>query len=134
MPGISIDFTAPKKSAFSSDPKGKYKGDSQATCSYNQLTTNLGVPTISLGSSLVALVVKEPACQCGRCKRCRFNSWVKKIPWRRAQQPTPVILPGKSHGQRSLTGYSSWGCKGVGHNLVTKQQQELRVGIYANKF
>ena len=32
------------------------------------------------------------------------------------------ILAGKSHGQRSLVGYSPWGCKGVGHDLVTKQQ------------
>ena len=35
----------------------------------------------------------------------------KKIPWRRKWQPTPVFLPGKSHGQRSLTGYSPWGLK-----------------------
>ena len=39
------------------------------------------------------------------CRR-RFNPWVGKIPWRREQQPTPVFLPGKSHGQRSLVGYS----------------------------
>ena len=38
-------------------------------------------------------------------------------------QPTPVFLLGELHGQRSLTGYSLWDCKGVGHNLVTKQQQ-----------
>ena len=44
---------------------------------------------------------KEPACQC-RCKRCEFHSWVRKIPYRRAWQPTPVFLPGESHGQRSL--------------------------------
>ena len=37
-----------------------------------------------------------------RCKRCRFDPWVGKIPWRRKWQPTPVFLPGKSHGQRSL--------------------------------
>ena len=48
----------------------------------------------------------EPACQCRRCKRCRFHPWVGKIPWRRAWQPTPVFLPGESHGQRSLVGYS----------------------------
>ena len=34
-----------------------------------------------------------------------------KIPWRRAWQPTPVFLPGESHGQRSLVGYSPWGRK-----------------------
>ena len=37
--------------------------------------------------------------------------WVRKIPWRRKWQFTPVLLPGKSHGQRSLVGYSPWGCK-----------------------
>ena len=40
-----------------------------------------------------------------------FNPWVGKIPWRRKWQPTPVPLPGKSHGQRSLVGYSPWGHK-----------------------
>ena len=46
---------------------------------------------------------KESACQ---CRRQRFDPWVRKIPWRRTWQPTPVFLPGKSHGQRSLAGYS----------------------------
>ena len=46
-----------------------------------------------------------------RHRRCRFDPWVGKIPWRRAWQPTPVFLPGKLHGQRSLAGYSSWGLK-----------------------
>ena len=45
---------------------------------------------------------KESAC---KCRRPRFNSWVRKIPWRRAWQVTPVFLPGESHGQRSLEGY-----------------------------
>ena len=49
---------------------------------------------------------KEPACQCRRRKRCRFNPWDTKIPRRRARQPTPVFLPRESHGQRSLMGYS----------------------------
>ena len=48
---------------------------------------------------------KEPTCQCRRHRRCRFNPWVENIPWRRKWQPTPVFLPGKSHGQRSLAGY-----------------------------
>ncbi len=39
-------------------------------------------------------------------KRCRFDPWVGKIPWRRKWQPTPVLLPGESHGWRSLVGYS----------------------------
>ena len=43
-----------------------------------------------------------------------FYLWVGKIPWRRKWQPTPVSLPGKSHGQRSLVGCSPWGCKELG--------------------
>jgi len=41
----------------------------------------------------------------------RFDPWAEKIPWRRKWQPTPVLLPGKFHGQRSLVGYSPWGHK-----------------------
>ena len=55
---------------------------------------------------------KEPTCQCRRCKRLRFDPWVGKIPWRRAWQPTPVFLPGESHGQRGLAGYGPLGRKG----------------------
>ena len=40
-----------------------------------------------------------------------FDLWVGKIPWRREWQPTPVLLPRKFHGQRSLAGYSPWGHK-----------------------
>ena len=39
---------------------------------------------------------------CLQCRRPGFNHWVSKIPWRRKRQPTPVCLPGESHGQRSL--------------------------------
>ena len=49
---------------------------------------------------------KELVCQCRRCKRCGFNPWVRKIPWRRAGQLTRVLLHGKFQGQRSLVGYS----------------------------
>ena len=40
-----------------------------------------------------------------------FDPWVGKIPWRRKWQATPVLLPGKSHGRRSLVGYNPWGHK-----------------------
>ena len=46
---------------------------------------------------------------CLQCWRPGFNPWVRKIPWRRKWQPTPVLLPGKPHGQRSLVGYRPWG-------------------------
>ena len=45
------------------------------------------------------------------CRRPGFDPWVGKIPWRRIWQPTPVLLPGESHGGRSLVGYSPWGHK-----------------------
>ena len=48
---------------------------------------------------------------CLQCRRSGFNPWVWKIPWRRKWQPTPVFLPGKSHGRWSLMGYSPWGHK-----------------------
>ena len=54
---------------------------------------------------------KESACLCRRGKRCGFDPRVGKIPWRRTWEPTLVFLPGKSHGQRSLVGYSPQGCK-----------------------
>ena len=52
-----------------------------------------------------------------------------KDPRRRKWQPTPVCMPGKSHGQRRLAGYSPWGHKRVGHNLETKRQQRQNCGL-----
>jgi len=52
------------------------------------------------------------------------DPWVKKIPWTRKWQPTAVFLPGKFHGQRSLAGYSSWGCKDATVRLRTAQHTE----------
>ena len=49
------------------------------------------------------LSATESTCQ---CRRLGFHPWVRKIPWRRKWQPNPVFLPGESHGQRSLVGYS----------------------------
>ena len=59
-------------------------------------------------ASLVAQMVKNPLVICGKPG---FDPWVWKIPWRRAWQPTPVFLPGESHGQRSLAGYGPWSLK-----------------------
>ena len=52
---------------------------------------------------------KESSCQCRRFRRHGFNPWVGKVLWRRKWQPASVFLPEKSHGQRSLTGYSPRG-------------------------
>ena len=67
---------------------------------------------------------KESACQ---CRRPRFDLWDGKTLWRRKWQSASVFLPGKSHGQRNLVGYSPWGCR-VGHNLLTNQQQNKGLG------
>ena len=62
---------------------------------------------------------KVPACQCRRQSLgwlgCRFDPCFGKIPWRRAWQPTPVFLPGESHGQRSL-----------GATVLAKSRTELK--------
>ena len=62
---------------------------------------------------------KELTCQCKRYKRHGFDSWIRKIPWRRAWQPSLVFLPGQSHGQRSLAGCSSWGHNNSDTTAVT---------------
>ena len=55
------------------------------------------------------VVLVEPAHQCRGRKRCGWDPWVGKIRWRRKWHPAPVFLPGRSHGQRSLVGWSPWG-------------------------
>ena len=58
-------------------------------------------------------VGKESASHCGRCRRRECDRWVRKTPWGRAWQPTPVFLPGRPHGQRSLGGYSPRGHRDI---------------------
>ena len=67
-----------------------------------------------------ALVIKNSPANAGRRKRCEFHPWVEKIPWRKKWQPTPVFLPGETHGQRSLVDYSPWGDKELDMTKVTK--------------
>ena len=70
---------------------------------------------------------KEPTCQCRRPKRHRFDSWVRKIPWSWKWQPTPVFLPGKSLGQRSLSGLSPWGCKESDTTMLLSTHEHTRI-------
>ena len=72
--------------------------------------------------SLASLVAQQ-------CRRHGFSLWVGKIPWRRKWQPTPIFLAGKSHGQRSPTGYSPRGHKRVGDDLVAKQQSSSQLSF-----
>ena len=74
-------------------------------------------------------MVKELACH---CRRHGVSPWVRKIPCRRKWQPTPVFLPGKSHRQRNLAGYSPCGHR-VRHYLVTKQQQHCIINLKVAK-
>ena len=114
------------------------------------LTTNL-IPFCVSGKGLCGATMcqdlpggpsdKEPTCQCRKRRRLGLHPWVGKIPWRGAWHPTPVLLPGESHAQRSLAGYGPWGCtesaglKGLAHqvsrtpgwpHLVLGREQPLR--------
>ena len=72
-----------------------------------EMATHSCILAWKLGAYLVAQRLKI----CLECGRPGFDPWVGKIPWRRKLQPTPVLLPGESHGGRSLVGYSPWGRK-----------------------
>ena len=103
----------------------RHSGFSKSRLSYStffQVTTacTIFLPLL-MGWSQVPVLSQQPGlftsdtyfqrstCQCRRRRRPRFNFWVGKILWRRKRQPTPVFLPGKSHGQSSLVGYSPAG-------------------------
>ena len=68
---------------------------------------------------------KEPTWQRRRLKRHGFDYWVKKSPWKRAWRPTPVFLPGESHGQRGLEVYSLEGCKELDMTEVTQHTHSV---------
>ena len=82
---------------------------------------------VQIGASLVAQWLRIHL-QCRSHERCRFSPWVGKIPWRRKRQPTPVFLPGESHGQRSLVGCSPWGRKES--DMALKQLSTHAGGIH----
>ena len=68
---------------------------------------------LKMGFPRGAVVKNPPACQCRSHRRCRFSPWVRKMPWRRKWQFTPVLLPGKFHGQRKLGELQSLGTQRV---------------------
>ena len=78
---------------------------------FSTLTQLPALPPVTELPELVA----SPVAQAEKnLPSCRFSPWVRKIPWRRKWQLIPVFLPGESHGQRSLVGYSPWSRR-VGH-------------------
>ena len=70
-------------------------------------------------ASQVVVLAKNPLGNVEDIRDMGSIPGVGKIPWRRAWQPTPVFLPGESHGQRSLVGYSPWGRKELGIDEAT---------------
>ena len=66
------------------------------------------------------LVGKESTCNAEDPGNHRFNPWIRKIPWGRAWQLSPVFLSGESHEWRSLVGYSSWGHKELDMTKATE--------------
>ena len=94
-------------SVFPAWETADFKGRQPITQGLAQVKFRFGPDSAMYGASLIAQVVKYlPAMQ-----ETQVQPWVRKIPWRTEWQPTPVFLPGKSHGQRSLGGYSPWGHK-----------------------
>ena len=78
----------------------------------NQIKRSFNYPAYKISclfsNNNIFSVGAELTCQ---CKRCGFNPWVRKIPWNRKWQPTPVFLTEKFHGQRNMAGYSPWDCE-----------------------
>jgi len=68
--------------------------------------TSLAIGVLSDRASQVVLVVKNIPANARDIKEAKLYPWAGKIPWRRAQLPTPLFLPGEFHGQRHLAGYS----------------------------
>ena len=85
------------------DSWGRKESDTTERLNWTELTSRV----VFLGGASD----KKPVCHWRRHKRCGFNLWVRKIPWKKAWPPTPVFLHRESHEERSLVGYSSWGLK-----------------------
>ena len=75
----------------------------------------------------MALVVKKPPASVGNM-RPRFDPWVRKMPWRRRWQPTPVFMPGESHGQRGLADYRPRG-RTVGHDRSSLAHTHMLITV-----
>ena len=125
--------------------KEKKRGSFRTQCCNSILKSNLGFNVctfwiyifIKQGGRLRNIFIKKYAFQwllrwlrqgriCPQCGILRFDPWVRKIPWRREWLPTPIFLPGKSHGQRDLAGYNPWD----GKELDTTEQLTLSLSLF----
>ena len=101
------------------------QGVTKSQTQLNRFHFHFGLPSQRRG--------KEPSCQCRRPMRWRFNPWVRKMPQRRAWQLIPAFLPGESHGQSSLAGYSQQGHETLDTTEQLHTAQLLRVYSHINK-
>ena len=118
-------FLKTRYRAFSKSAELMIESHKRSSCLEWLSTTKLEVFTCKLGFPGGARG-KQSAYQCRRCKRHGLDPWVRKIPWRRKWQPTLVFLPGKSHGQRRLGGYSPWGHKESGTTEQLESENKSR--------
>ena len=95
------DSSVGKESACNAGDPGSVPGSGRSS------GEGIGYPFQYSWVSLVAQMVKNLLA----IQETQVQSLGREDPWRRTWQPTPVFLPGEAHGQRSLAGYSSWGCK-----------------------
>ena len=85
-----------------------YRGSVSSLCLSSLQWEHGGQPLWEVVSSPSLGIIYWMLVRALQCRRPGFDPWAGKIPWRRKWQPVPVFLPGKSHGQRSLAGYSPW--------------------------
>ena len=99
------------------EEENKLQGEPCQTAAVQSFLTQTSSRAVSHGTTLLITVASNPIRNstlkglrgysvCLQCGRPGFHPWVGKIPWRRKWQPTEVLLPGESHGRRSLVGYS----------------------------
>ena len=85
---------------------------------------SIGLILCVLGvNSWASLVAQQKRICLPMQERCGFDPWVGKIPWRREWKPTPIFLPGESHGQRSLVGLQSMVSQSIWHDWVSTSHQ-----------
>ena len=108
---------------------------SQKLCSFSTLSRSPNFPQLfsvrfKEASFKCGCSGEESACPCRGSRRCGFNPQVRKIPQRKKWQPTPVYLPEKSHGERSLVGYRPWGRRewDTAERLSSHREDECKVG------
>ena len=106
----------------------------QISCNILQkdLKEHFGQPNSNMRVSQEVLEIKNSPANEGHIERHRFNPRLGKIPWRTKQQPTPVFLPGKSHGQRRLVGYSPQCHKRVGHDWSNFSSVQFGGSVLSN--